>query len=109
MRMLLEMEDAHVTSFLNPVEALENVGVDPFDVILTDIGMPEMDGHAFITAMRERAQYQATPAIAFEWLWVSPPSRDGQIAHFDLQLTKPVHYDELVGAIESLCRSSKTL
>lgn len=109
MRMLLEMEDAHVTSFLNPVEALENVGVHPFDVILTDIGMPDMDGHAFITAIRERAQYQATPAIALSGYGVSPPSREGRIAHFDLQLTKPVHYDELVGVIESLCRSSKTL
>ncbi|MCY4127023.1 MAG: hybrid sensor histidine kinase/response regulator, partial [Pseudomonas sp.] len=109
MRMLLEMEDAHVTTFLNPVEALENVGGHRFDVILTDIGMPEMDGHAFITAIREQAQYQATPAIALSGYGVSPPSREGRVAHFDLQLTKPVHYDELVGAIESLCRASQTL
>ncbi|WP_145279197.1 CheR family methyltransferase [Pseudomonas sp. URMO17WK12:I11] len=109
MRMLLEMEDAHVTTFLNPVEALENVGGHRFDVILTDIGMPEMDGHAFITAIREQAQYQATPAIALSGYGVSPPSREGRVAHFDLQLTRPVHYDELVGAIESLCRASQTL
>lgn len=54
MRMLLEMEDALVSSYLDPRQALQEAAEKRFDVILTDIGMPEMDGHEFVSALREK-------------------------------------------------------
>jgi CheY-like chemotaxis protein len=53
---------ASVTAAANAHDALE--ARDPFDVILSDIAMPEMDGFAFLRRMRSRATATDIPAIA---------------------------------------------
>jgi len=40
----------------NPAAALALFDAEPFDLIITDIRMPGMDGHAFLAAIRERDQ-----------------------------------------------------
>lgn len=105
MRELLEMEDAKIKSYSDPAEALERSLQERFDVILTDIGMPEMDGHELISALRAGKVHQYTPAIALSGYDVAtdPHKRPGM--QFDRHLTKPVQYDELVDAIESVCKT----
>ena len=98
--MLLEMESAQVKSYSDPAQALEHSLQERFDVILTDIGMPEMDGHELISALRAGKVHTYTPAIALSGYGVA---KDMQ---FDRHLTKPVQYDDLVGTIESLCKSA---
>jgi two-component system CheB/CheR fusion protein len=53
LQMLLEMEDAHVEAFSDPVQALKAAKDSNYDVIISDIGMPVMDGHQFIRAIRQ--------------------------------------------------------
>ncbi|MFT0867903.1 CheR family methyltransferase [Pseudomonas sp. CAM1A] len=105
MRMLLEMEDALVSSFLKPTEALHAAGDQRFDVILTDIGMPEMDGHEFIKALRENKNHRFTPAVALSGYGESDIKRRDSGTQFERCLTKPVQYDELVETIESVCKN----
>ncbi len=104
MRMLLEMEDALVSSYLDPRQALQEAAEKRFDVILTDIGMPEMDGHEFVSALREKKQHRLTPTIALSGYGTNQAKRADEAALFDRRLTKPVQYDELVEAIEAVCR-----
>ncbi|MBK4994533.1 PAS domain S-box protein [Pseudomonas sp. S37] len=105
MRMLLEMESAQVKSYSDPAQALKHSLQERFDVILTDIGMPEMDGHELISALRAGKVHQYTPAIALSGYGVSTDPHKGKDMQFDRHLTKPVQYDDLVGTIESLCKS----
>lgn len=51
---LLERMGLVVTTAPRPDAALEIFEVDRFDLIITDIRMPGMDGHAFLAAIRER-------------------------------------------------------
>lgn len=51
---LLERMDLSVTTTSSPLDALERFDVDRFDLIITDIRMPEMDGHAFLAEVRAR-------------------------------------------------------
>lgn len=51
---LLERMGLDVTMAPGPGEALELFEVDRFDLIITDIRMPGMDGHAFLEAIRAR-------------------------------------------------------
>jgi putative two-component system response regulator len=46
--------DAVVTTADRPQKALEMFEPDRFDLIVTDIRMPDMDGHAFLAAIRAR-------------------------------------------------------
>jgi len=48
----LSREDHTVTAFADPVEALGQIRSKPFDVILTDLKMPRMDGLAMIRELR---------------------------------------------------------
>jgi CheY-like chemotaxis protein len=55
-REFLEQEDPvlDVATVTSTDEALERVGHDDVDVVVTDLTMPEMDGVALATAVRER-------------------------------------------------------
>ncbi|MNM22580.1 Virulence sensor protein BvgS precursor [compost metagenome] len=105
-RMLLEMEDALVKSYSDPTQALAQSIHEHFDVILSDIGMPEMDGHELISALRAAKLHKYTPAIALSGYSAGSDPHKGKDKQFDRHLTKPVQYDELVGTIESLCKSA---
>ena len=108
MRMLLEMESAQVKSYSDPAQALKHSLQERFDVILTDIGMPEMDGHELISALRAGKVHQYTPAIALSGYGVATDPHKGKDMQFDRHLTKPVQYDDLVGTIEALCKSASS-
>jgi PAS domain S-box-containing protein len=51
---ILEAEGCSVETAGNGVQALERVEKSTFDVVLTDVVMPEMDGHELFCAIRER-------------------------------------------------------
>jgi two-component system, chemotaxis family, sensor kinase CheA len=53
-----------VTTATNGKEALALVERDAFDLVVSDIEMPEMDGFALAEALRAGAQTQALPIIA---------------------------------------------
>lgn len=105
MRMLLEMEDALVKSFKEPLLALKNATDEHYDIILSDIGMPEMDGHELIQAMRQTRLHKFTPAIALTGYGVAAEVQKAKTSGFDRHLSKPVQYEELVETIEELCSS----
>ncbi|MBS6037909.1 MULTISPECIES: CheR family methyltransferase [Pseudomonas] len=102
MQELLEMENASVRAFSRPREALEVASGEAFDIILSDIGMPVMDGHALIKALRSHAHLRHTPAIALTGYGASADQHKSRQSGFDRHLNKPVGYDELVEAIETL-------
>jgi len=97
MALLLEMEGARVVTFSDPLEALESAADKTFDVVLSDIGMPQMNGYQWIQALRELPQYAKTPCIA-----LTGYGADNATPGFNAHVTKPVAYEELVGLIESL-------
>ena len=51
---ILEAEGCSVETAANGVEALAKVEKSPPDVVLTDVVMPEMDGHELFCEIRQR-------------------------------------------------------
>lgn len=105
MQELLEMESASVNAFSKPREALDAAAGAEYDIILSDIGMPIMDGHALIKALRGYPHLRHTPAIALTGYGASADQHKSRQSGFDRHLNKPVGYDELVEAIEALSGS----
>lgn len=52
-----------VTIAENGKEGLALAGTSQFDVIITDISMPEMDGIEFVTTIRKNKSYARTPIL----------------------------------------------
>lgn len=105
MQQLLEMESAVVEAFSDPRKALEAAAGGEYDIILSDIGMPVMDGHTLIKALRAYHHLRHTPAIALTGYGASADQHRSRESGFDRHLNKPVGYDDLVVAIETLSGS----
>jgi CheY-like chemotaxis protein len=65
------------------------------DVALLDIGMPEMDGYAAASAIRQQRGGNEICLIALTGRGHEDDKRRSREAGFELHLTKPVDPDEL--------------
>lgn len=63
---VLKQNNYNVLSFENPIEALEVLKTTPFDCIITDIQMPEMDGFLFLEKLKTTKEipYENQPVFA---------------------------------------------
>ncbi|MFF7064973.1 CheR family methyltransferase [Pseudomonas sp. NPDC008258] len=102
MEQLLLMEDADVDAYSDPKLALQSAADARYDVIISDIGMPGMDGHALIRALRGLEHLRYIPAIALTGYGASADQYKSRQSGFDRHLNKPVGYDDLIDAIERL-------
>ena len=53
LQVTLEREDHLATTFADPVEAVAQIKQHTFDLIISDLKMPRMDGISLIRAVRE--------------------------------------------------------
>jgi CheY-like chemotaxis protein len=103
---MLERAGAEVGPCESPVMALEAIEEDPsaWDLVITDLEMPELDGAAL--AARTRAAAPATPVILCTGAPEAVISAVG--GRFDAILRKPVSENALVAAARSaLARTEK--
>lgn len=87
-------------------EALEKLEAGLYDALVSDIGMPGMDGYELIARVRllPPERNGRIPAAALTAYARSEDRARALRAGFDLHVAKPVEPDELVVAIASLAR-----
>lgn len=96
MKTFLENAGYTVVTAADGAAALEKSESDNFDVIITDLNMPKMDGAEFIRIYRDRGGQ--TPIIVVSSMIAS--RNDSSLELDGIQtFTKPVDYDALVSAI----------
>jgi two-component system CheB/CheR fusion protein len=105
LKMLLEMEDAEVVAFDRPVAALDAAKSTRFDLIISDLGMPVMNGHELMSALRQLPLVKDVPAIALTGYGAQSDIQKSRQSGFDQHIGKPVSYDELIDTIEALRRT----
>jgi PAS domain S-box-containing protein len=89
-------------------EALVIADRNRFDVLISDIGMPEMDGLQLIAALRQRDGYQRVPAIALTGYASQKDVAAAVAAGFHLHLSKPIDPELLAEAVERLVASRES-
>jgi two-component system CheB/CheR fusion protein len=99
LRVLLQLEGADVTVAHDGVEGLRCLADDRFDLVLSDIGMPGMDGYEFVANLRNHENSRHVPTIALTGFAREPDVAQAIRAGFDAHVSKPVSLDELVGLI----------
>jgi two-component system CheB/CheR fusion protein len=102
MKMLLEMEDAQVIAFAEPHRALEAAQTGQYDLVVSDVGMPGMNGYELMRALRELPHIKPVPAIALTGYGAQSDVEKTRKSGFDRHLGKPVSYDALIETIEEL-------
>lgn len=110
-RRLLESYRAQVTVAASAPEALELMRTDKMDMLLSDIGLPDMDGYGLIRAIRQPGGPDANiPAIALTAFARAEDRTRTLRAGFNAHVAKPVDPTELivvVGSFLSLISSQR--
>jgi PAS domain S-box-containing protein len=101
LRFVLEAAGATVVTARTVDDALERV--DHCDVVITDIGMPEADGYAFMRKLRERPS--APPAIALTAYARPEDVARAKHAGFREHLAKPIDHGELLDIVSACARA----
>jgi two-component system CheB/CheR fusion protein len=99
---LLRHDDYEVTTATSAFEALEAAQAERFDVIVSDIGMPEMDGYQLASALRSLPGYKAVPMVAVTGFSLYDDRERAINSGFDAHLTKPINPISLLDLLAEL-------
>jgi two-component system CheB/CheR fusion protein len=99
---LLKVAGANVMTATNGADALRLAAENEFDVILSDISMPEMDGYEFLQRLRKIDGRQNVPVIAITGFGRSGDIARARAAGFYSHLTKPLNLQVLTGVLQQL-------
>ena len=73
-----------------------------FDVIISDIGMPEMNGYQLAREMRQMPGYETVPMVAVTGYSMFDDKERSTKAGFNAHMTKPIDPRALLELIEQL-------
>jgi PAS domain S-box-containing protein len=101
---LLQESGANVTVTASALEALQTLEQSRFDVLLSDIGMPEMDGYTFIQTIRGQITqpYYQIPAIALTAYAGEWDCQQAISAGFQHHVAKPIDENRVITLITQL-------
>lgn len=104
MQIILEQQGAAVTITGSATEALLVFDQQPPDLLISDIGMPEMDGYSLLRQIRRRspAQGGGVPAIALTAYAAEYDQKQALDAGFQQHLSKPIEPETLIREIVRL-------
>lgn len=91
-----------VTTANSAGSALELASGRCFDLIISDIGMPEMNGYQLAESLRALTDYQTTPLIAVTGYTEYDDRGRSLNAGFDAHLTKPINPSQLLELVGKL-------
>ena len=106
----LLLENAgHTTSCAIDAESgLTRARAELPDLILMDIQLPAMDGLAATALLKKDPATAAIPVIALTAMAMKEDRAKSELAGCDAYISKPLRYQELYGAIDSLLAKKKT-
>jgi CheY-like chemotaxis protein/two-component sensor histidine kinase len=97
---LLTTYGAEVVSVSSAAEALDQMERQRFDLLISDIGMPEMNGYDLISRIRQLSEEHGgrTPALALTAYAGIDDRKRALAAGYEMHIPKPFVAAELIGA-----------
>lgn len=99
MKMMLERRGYRVTLAHTADQAVEKAGQEEFDLIISDIGLPDRSGYEL---MQELSTTKGLRGIALSGFGMENDVSRARAAGFSEHLTKPINFDRLDEAIQML-------
>ena len=100
--MILQHAGYDAVMSLSGVEALALAQKEHFDLVISDIGMPQMDGYALAKRLRALPGYTSVPMVAITGFSEYDDRDRALTAGFNTHLTKPVDPTSLVELVRTL-------
>lgn len=105
----LEFRGYEVMTAKNGKEALSRLESFLPDMIICDVMMPEMDGHAFVEKVRQNERFGWIPILFLSAKGQSQDRVKGLKKGADVYMVKPFEPEELVAQVESSLRHTQRL
>jgi len=86
------------------VEALSIAETRPFDLVITDVNMPKMDGITLVGELRKLAHFKFTPILLLTTESSTDKKCEGKAAGATGWLVKPFNPDKLLMTIKKVIR-----
>jgi len=104
---VLEQDGAEVITASSALAVLQVLEQTKPDVLVSDIGMPDMDGYTLLRQLRTWSAEQGgkIPAIALTAFASNQDRQQALAAGFQMHLSKPINPEELVAVIVRLIRA----
>jgi len=106
LRATLQSHGFRVTACDSAAETLRVAPESTVDLIISDIGMPAMDGFELIQRLRQLERYETVPAIALSGYASNKDAKAALASGFNAHVSKPVEPAELVSLVNRLLLKS---
>ena len=83
-------------------EGLKQLAMNQFDIILTDINMPVVDGLKLVAAVRQSEAHRTTPIVIISTEGDSDDQRRALALGANRYLVKPVQAPEVIATVKEL-------
>jgi len=102
LKTIFAQEGAKVTTATSAAEALDLVATKKPGLIISDLGMPEMDGYEFLKHVRRRPDMREVPAIAISGYASEDDRKRALGVGYAALVAKPIDVDALFALIQEL-------
>ena len=103
MKLMLERRGYDITVAHSASQAVEKASETDFDLIISDIGLPDRTGYELMSELRKTKPF---PGIALSGFGMENDVSKSREAGFAEHLTKPINFDRLEDAIRRLLGST---
>lgn len=100
----LQGEGYDVTEAVNGKEGLDKAKAGNFDLIISDVNMPIMDGIEFVTNVRMEEQYRFTPILMLTTESGIDKKQAGKSAGATGWIVKPFDPQKLIAVVKKVLR-----
>jgi len=91
-----------VTEAVDGQDALNKAKSQQFDLVITDVNMPVMDGITFIKNLRGEANYKFTPMLMLTTESAADKKSEGKAAGATGWIVKPFNPDQLLNTVKKV-------
>lgn len=97
-----------VTVVASAAEAWDALAKETFDLVISDIMMPQVDGYQFLQMLREDERYKSLPVVFLTARGMTSDRIQGYQAGCDAYLPKPFEPEELIAIVRNLLQRRTT-
>jgi len=102
LKMILERRGYDITVAYTADQAVEKARREKFDLLVSDIGLPDRSGYELMQEMRSRG----VPGIALSGFGMESDVNRAHAAGFSEHLTKPINFERLEEVIQQLLNNN---
>jgi two-component system chemotaxis response regulator CheY len=107
MRQLMILALAPITGLVcdqagDGIQAIKRLVCEPYDILITDVNMPQIGGIKLVEMIRKDLQYSDLPVIVVSTEGTEDVRRAAQEAGADAYLTKPLQPTQLIAMVRKL-------